>query len=98
MCVLCTCVWLQLTQQVFKDSLVLVPDAVKGAPARASIREGVLADPAPAGILVEVLAGVGAAVQGLYDLTGHRNTGLGQTQAPRWVWCQGRKTDFCNAL
>jgi hypothetical protein len=98
MCVCLCIVYKQLTQQVFEESLVLVPDAVEGAPARASIREGVLAYPAPAGVLVEVMAGVSAAVQGLYDLTGHRNTGLSQTQASRWVWFQGRNAEFYNAL
>ena len=94
----CTCLWFQLTQQVFEDSLVLVPDAVEGAPTRASVGERVLADPTPAGVLVEVLAGVSAAVQALYDLTGHRETGLGQTRALCLVLCEGRKTAFCNAL
>lgn len=66
---------------MFEQRLVLLPDAVEGGPARASVRQWVLPHPASAGKLVEVLAGVGAAVHRLHDLTGHSDTGLRQAQA-----------------
>lgn len=75
----------RLTQQVFEQRLVLLPDAVEGGPARTPVRQRVLPDPASAGELVEVLAGVGAAVHGLHHLTGHRHTGLRQAQASTGV-------------
>lgn len=69
------------TQQVFEQRLVLLPDAVEGGPARAAVGQRVLPDPAAAGELVEVLAGVGAAVHRLHDLTRHRDARLRQAQA-----------------
>ncbi len=53
MCVcVCVCVCVcfpALTQQVFEHSLVLVPDAVKCAPAGPAIWQGFLADPSSTG-------------------------------------------------
>lgn len=78
-------VFVSFTQQVFEQRLVLLPDAVEGGPARASVRQRVLPHPPAAGELVEVLAGVGAAVHGLHYLTGHSDAGLRQAQAPPTV-------------
>lgn len=72
---MCVC-FPALTQQVFENSLVLVPDAVKCAPAGPAIWQGVFADPAPAGVLVKILTRVGGAVQSFHDLTGHGHAGF----------------------
>lgn len=73
----CVCVCFPaLTQQVFEHSLVLVPDAVKCAPAGPAIWQGVFADPSSTGVLVKILTWVGRAVQSFHNLTGHGYTCL----------------------
>lgn len=72
---------------MFEQRLVLLPDAVEGGPARPSVRQWVFPDPASAGELVEVLAGVCAAVHGLHHLAGHCDAGLRQTKTTAAV-CQ----------
>lgn len=70
-----------LTQQVFEQRLVLLPDAVERGPSGPALRQRVLPHPASTGELVKVLTGVGAAVHRLHHLTRHGDAGLRQAQA-----------------
>lgn len=60
-----------LTQEVFDDGLVVLPEVAERPPARVAIRHGVGFDPAATGVSEEVLAGVHRGVHGAQDGAGH---------------------------
>lgn len=67
------------------DGLVFVPEVVERSPSGLSIRQRVGLNPPPTGIVVEVVAGVNGAIQGLEDGAGNLNARLGETNL--WGIC-----------
>ena len=55
---------------------VVFPQVAEWPPAGLALREGIVLHPAPAGKVVEVVAGVYGAVQGSHDCTGYSDAWL----------------------
>lgn len=74
-----------LTKQVLQYSLVLVPEAVEGVPARTPVGQRVSSNPASTGELIKVLTGAHPTVQGLQDFSSHSDAGFCEAGVMGWV-------------
>ena len=82
--------WVVFTyRERFDDELVLLPEFAERAPDTLAMRDWIGLDPASAGVLVKVLARIGAEVGRRQDGRGHIHAGPRQA----YLLCGCRQTD-----